>query len=308
MIQYIGEHLWIGRLGQFLIFLAFCSAILSFISYYKSTKEQAEASWKNIGRYAFLVHGSSIFSIIALIFYMMINQYFEYEYVWSHVSSDLPFRYIFSAFWEGQEGSFLLWMFWNVVLGFILMKYAGKWESYVLAIFSVVQIFFVFFLLGIYWGPDDMRIGASPFQLLRDVHFAPIFNSANYLQSIEGTGLNPLLQNYWMTIHPPTLFLGFSSTLVPFAYAMAGLWRKEHTKWMQPALRWSLFSAAILGTGILMGAVWAYEALSFGGYWAWDPVENASLVPWLTLVAGIHTILIARATGHSIRSSYIFLF
>ena len=308
MIQYIGEHLWIGRLGQFIIFLAFCSAILSFISYYKSTKEHAEASWKNIGRYAFLVHGSSIFSIIALIFYMMINQYFEYEYVWSHVSSDLPFRYIFSAFWEGQEGSFLLWMFWNVVLGFILMKYAGKWESYVLAIFSVVQIFFVFFLLGIYWGPDDMRIGASPFRLLRDVHFAPIFNSANYLQSIEGTGLNPLLQNYWMTIHPPTLFLGFSSTLVPFAYAMAGLWRKEHTKWMQPALRWSLFSAAILGTGILMGAVWAYEALSFGGYWAWDPVENASLVPWLTLVAGIHTILIARATGHSIRSSYIFLF
>ena len=121
---------------------------------------------------------------------MMINQHFEYEYVWSHVSSDLPFRYIFSAFWEGQEGSFLLWMFWNVVLGFILMKYAGKWNHMYWLSFSIVQVFFVFFLLGIYWGPEDMRIGASPFQLLRNVHFAPIFNSANYLASIEGTGLN----------------------------------------------------------------------------------------------------------------------
>ncbi|MDV7399460.1 cytochrome c biogenesis protein CcsA, partial [Arthrospira platensis SPKY1] len=100
---------------------------------------------------------------------------------------------------------------------------------------------------------------------------------------MQGSGLNPLLQNYWMTIHPPTLFLGFASTAIPFAYAIAGLWTKEHQAWLKPALPWALFSGAILGTGILMGGAWAYEALSFGGYWAWDPVENMSLVPWLIL-------------------------
>jgi cytochrome c-type biogenesis protein CcmF len=135
---------------------------------------------------------------------------------------------------------------------------------------------------------------------------APIFAQANYLEKVKGQGLNPLLQNYWMTIHPPTLFLGFASTVVPFAYAIAGLWTKKHTEWLRPALNWSLFSGAILGLGILMGGAWAYEALSFAGYWAWDPVENASLVPWLTLVAGIHTNLVARATGYSIRSTYAF--
>ncbi len=109
-----------------------------------------------------------------------------------------------------------------------------------------------------------------------------------------------------MTIHPPTLFLGFASTVVPFAFAVAGLWTGQHKEWLKPALRWSLFSAGILGIGILMGAAWAYEALNFGGYWAWDPVENTSLVPWLLLVAGLHTNLISRATGQGIRATYLF--
>lgn len=104
----------------------------------------------------------------------------------------------------------------------------------------------------------------------------------------------------------PTLFLGFASTIVPFGFAMAGLWTREHKEWLKPALKWALFSGAILGTGILMGGAWAYEVLSFAGYWAWDPVENTSLVPWITLVAGIHTNLVARSTGYSIRSTYGF--
>ena len=108
-----------------------------------------------------------------------------------------------------------------------------------------------------------------------------------------------------MVIHPPVLFLGFASTIVPFAYAIAGLWKKDHS-WTKPALPWSLFSTAILGTGIMMGAAWAYESLTFGGYWAWDPVENASLVPWLVMVSGFHTLLIYNATGHSLRATYMF--
>ncbi len=106
----------------------------------------------------------------------------------------------------------------------------------------------------------------------------------------DGVGLNQLLQNYWMVIHPPVLFLGFASTIVPFAFAIAGLWKKEYGGWTKQALALVIvLRRRILGLGIMMGAYWAYESLSFGGYWAWDPVENASLVPWLILVAGIHT-------------------
>jgi cytochrome c-type biogenesis protein CcmF len=103
-----------------------------------------------------------------------------------------------------------------------------------------------------------------------------------------------------MTIHPPTLFLGFALTVVPFAYAIAGLWKKDFINWIKPALPWTYTGVAILGTGILMGGAWAYEALSFGGFWAWDPVENASLVPWLTLVGAAHVMLVNKIKGQSL--------
>ena len=310
-IQYIGEHLLPGEIGQFAIVVTFVASLLSGIAYFFATqrREQAEANgWLRIGRWAFLTHGAAIFSVIGIIFYLMLSQYFEYQYVQAHVSEELPTKYIFSAFWEGQEGSFMLWMFWHVVLGVILLLRAGKWEAPTLAVLSVIQLFIASMLLGVYigFGEDPTRIGNNPLMLLREVVDAPIFASADYLSQIKGTGLNPLLQNYWNTIHPPTLFLGFASTAIPFAYAIAGLWTGDHKGWLKPALSWGLFSGFILGTGILMGGAWAYEALSFGGYWAWDPVENMSLVPWLILLGGIHTNLIANSTGHSIRSTYVY--
>ena len=121
---------------------------------------------------------------------------------------------------------------------------------------------------------------------------------------MDGSGLNPLLQNYWMTIHPPTLFLGFASTLIPFAFAVGALLRKDYKGWIKPALPWAFFSVMILGTGILMGGAWAYEALSFGGFWAWDPVENSSLVPWLTLVGAAHLILVQKNRGGVLPSAF----
>lgn len=310
-IQYIGEHLGPQRIGQFAILLAFVGALTSLLSYFMATqrRDMAEGlSWRNLGRISFGLHGLAIFTVIALIFHVMINRYYEYQYVWAHVSEDLPFRYIFSAFWEGQEGSFLLWMFWHVVLGGVLMLTARKWEGPTMAILAGVQMYLVSMILGVYvgLGDDPIRIGVNPLMLLRETTDAPIFAQADYVSLIKGNGLNPLLQNYWMTIHPPTLFLGFASTTIPFLFAIAGLWLGDHKGWLKAVLPWALFSGAILGTGILMGGAWAYEALSFGGYWAWDPVENMSLVPWLTLIAGIHTNLIARNTGHSIRSTYVF--
>ncbi len=308
-IQYIGEHLLPGQIGHVFILLAFVASLLATGAYIFATnkRDTAEfASWRKIGRISFSLHTISVFSIIGLIFYVMLNKYYEYHYVFEHVSDDLPFKYIFSAFWEGQEGSFLLWMFWHVVLGMILMFTAKKWESPVLAMISLVQVFVSSMILGIFIG--DYKIGSNPLVLFRDVSPLPLFNNADYVVQLGqfADGLNPLLQNYWMTIHPPTLFLGFASTIVPFCFAIASLWMKDYKGWLKPVLPWALFSGAILGTGILMGGAWAYEALSFGGYWAWDPVENTSLVPWIILVAGIHTNLVARNTGHAIKSTYAF--
>ena len=304
-IQYIGEHLLPGQLGHFFILAAFVSALLSIFSYRKSVLVPTDSSWLRLSRAAWGIHSFSILAVIGILFFLMINQMYEYKYAWDHVSDDLPMKYIFSAFWEGQEGSFLLWMFWHVVLGTVVVFTAKRWEPGVMTWLSVVQLVLVSMIAGVYFA-DDFRMGSSPFLLLRDTMEAPIFNNANYLSMIEGNGLNPLLQNYWMTIHPPTLFLGFASVTIPFCFAMTGLWEKEHTAWLKPVMPWTLFSTGILGLGILMGGAWAYEALSFGGYWAWDPVENMSLVPWLVLLAAMHGNFIARHTGQSIKTTYIF--
>jgi len=173
-----------------------------------------------------------------------------------------------------------------------------------MSVISFAQVLLASMVLGVYLFGH--KIGSSPFSLLRNEMDWPILSRPDYLTLIkDGTGLNTLLQNYWMVIHPPILFLGFASTIIPFGYAMAGFMRKSHD-WLKSAIPWASFSAAILGLGIMMGAAWAYESLSFGGYWAWDPVENASLVPWLTLVAGLHTNMIAKSTGYSLRPTYFF--
>lgn len=306
-MQYLNEHLLPGQLGHLCTVLSFVAALLSTFAYFLATQRRGTADgegWRNIGRFGFLLHGLAVAGIVGSLFFILVKKYYEYQYAWANVSDDLPFQYTFSAFWKEQQGSFLLWSIWHIVLGLVLIFKSGKWETPVMTVVAAAEAVIGCMILGIYFG--DWRMGASAFDLLRDTMDAPIFQQADYLTKIKGNGLNPLLQNYWMTIHPPTLFLGFASTVVPFAFAVAGLWLREHKEWLRPALHWSLFSGAILGTGILMGGAWAYEALSFGGYWAWDPVENASLVPWITLVAGIHTNLVARSTGYSIKSTYFF--
>ena len=134
---------------------------------------------------------------------------------------------------------------------------------------------------------------------------APIFMANPDYVPADGEGLNPLLQNYWMVIHPPTLFLGFALTLVPFSFAIAGLWLKKYSDWIRPALPWAILGGAILGLGIFMGGYWAYETLNFGGYWTWDPVENAVYVPWLVLIATIHTMISYKNSETSLKASII---
>ena len=310
-IEYLGEHLWVGTVGHLSIIMGFVASLFTAFTYYRCTQTRGtelSEGWRTLGRIGWMVHSVCVFSLFGVILYAMSQYYYEYQYVQAHVSDDLPMRYILSAFWEGQEGSFMLWMIWHAVLGMFVWRRDYKWESPVLAVVVLINAVIFSMLLGLYidFGDTVFKIGANPTLLLRNVLELPLFMNADYTSLITGNGLNPLLQNYWMTIHPPMLFLGFASTAFPFAFAIAGLWTGDHKGWLKPATNWSLFSAGVLGTGILMGAIWAYEALSFGGYWAWDPVENASLVPWMLLVAGVHTHLIARNSGYAIRSTYLF--
>lgn len=309
-VAYVGEHLLPGIIGNVFIVITFVASLLATYSFFKATnskEDDQQASWRKLGRLSFIVHGGAAIGIVATLFYILLNHYFEYHYVWQHSSTDLPLRYIFSCFWEGQEGSFLLWLCWHVILGGILLFRADKWELPVMSVISLIQVFLGSMLLGVTYM-DWISIGSNPFILLREhpeMINLPFVQNPNYLSLIEGRGLNPLLQNYWMTIHPPTLFLGFASTSVPFAYAVAGLWTRKYTEWIKPAIPWAYFGILVLGTGILMGGAWAYEALSFGGFWAWDPVENASLVPWLTLVGAGHLMLINKRSASSILITFV---
>ena len=309
-IKYLGEHLWVGQAGHTIILLSFIAAMFAAFSFYKAQKNPQSdegSTWLKMGRWGFILHGLTVFLTIGILIYAMMSKMYEYSYVQRQVSDTLPVYYMFSAMWQGQEGSFLLWMFWHTILGFILIKTAHKWEPYVLATLAGIEAFLMSMLLGSYIPfTDDQKIGSNPFALIRDTMNAPIFNNADYLSLITGQGMNPLLQNYWMVIHPPVLFLGFASVTIPFCFALAGLLSKDHKGWLKPAFRWATSSGFIFGTGILMGAAWAYEALSFGGYWAWDPVENSSLVPWLIGVAAIHAHLIAKSTGRAIGSTYMY--
>jgi len=313
-MEYIGEHLLPGRIGHFFAVLSFASSFVAMIAYFKATnaKDPAEvASWRKMGRIAFRIDVFSVFAVFLTIIYIIQARYFEYNFAWEHSSRALSFKYLLACIWEAQEGSFLLWTLWNCILGLILMRKAGKWETPVMTVISFAQFCVATMIIGLYFF--DQRVGFNPFLLVRQLpqmSAAPIFSRADYLsfpQMQDGQGLNALLQNYWMVIHPPVLFLGFSSTIVPFAFAIAGLWKKQYGDWTRVALPWTLFSACVLGTGVMMGAAWAYESLSFGGYWAWDPVENASMVPWLVMIAGLHTMVVYNATGHSLRATHFFL-
>ncbi|HEX4850987.1 MAG TPA: cytochrome c biogenesis protein CcsA, partial [Puia sp.] len=311
-MDYLGEHLLPGQLGHFFVVLSLVASLVAFIAYFRSSRAiepESQLQWKKLARIAFGIDVLAVFSVFATVYYIVSHHRFEYNFAWEHSNLALSPKYLLACIWEAQEGSFLLWTMWHCVLGTILIFRAGKWEAPVMTVMSFAQLCLATMILGIYFF--GVKVGNNPFLLVRHLFTdAPIFQRADYLsipQMQDGQGLNALLQNYWMVIHPPVLFLGFASTIVPFSYAFAGLWKKDYGGWTKIALPWTLFSACVLGTGIMMGAAWAYESLSFGGYWAWDPVENASLVPWLVLIAGLHTQVIYNATGHSLRATYLFL-
>lgn len=212
-------------------------------------------------------------AMIALFYFLGASQ-FQYEYVSDYTSSDLPIIYKLTALWAGNAGSLLLWTFF-LTLYTVMIMFSRKMKGnpmvpYIVSILLANTVFF-FFILGFV---------AKPFALISPV-------------PAEGNGLNPMLQNPGMIIHPVTLYLGYVGLAVPFAFAMAALIMKNVDDfWIKMTRRWTIIAWLFLSLGNIFGGQWAYVELGWGGYWSWDPVENASFMPWLTATAFLHSVMI----------------
>jgi cytochrome c-type biogenesis protein CcmF len=286
-------HSTVGQIGQACIAAGFASALLAVVAYLFGAKGKIEdrEGWLKIGKIAVAVHATAILGIVACLFQIITGHYYEYHYAWSHSSDHTPVKYMIACFWEGQEGSFLLWAFWVALLLVAIAWSKNDVPPVAFAVMGGVQMMLMAMIAGVELA--GLHIGSSPFTLMREaIVDGPVFAMNPEFVPKDGRGLNPLLQNYWNIIHPPTLFLGFSLTLVPYALSVAQVTGAV----FNPKLlkRWLLVATVVLGIGIMMGAYWAYETLNFGGYWNWDPVENAVYIPWLVLVAALHTLLLPR--------------
>lgn len=248
---------------------------------------RAALIYGRVGVFGSLVTVSALWLMLVALF---LARRFEIAYVFQYSSTSLDTFFTIAASWAGQPGSFALWALFSTIVAVLLVGHTRHFEPYVLTIFMAVQtILLILVLIG------------NPFAPLTDPQTGMLFMPP----PTEGHGLNPLLHNFWMIIHPPVVFLGYALTTVPFAFALGGLLRYDYDGWVVRALPWTLAAWAFLGLGILLGAYWAYETLGWGGYWAWDPVENSSLVPWLVLTALLHSMLVQRTHGGLRRTNVV---
>jgi len=215
---------------------------------------------------------------------------FTVKYVYEYSRRTQPFIYKVSALWGGMDGSLLFWEWLLSLYAYLAMRLNRKKIErlipFTALILFLAQGFFLFLL----------SFKTNPFSQLLGPDKLPI--TAQAAAAMDGNGLNPLLQNLYMAIHPPLLYLGFVGFTIPFAFVLAVLWQKENSPLWLPVVRyWSVYSWLTLGMGIIFGSYWAYIELGWGGYWAWDPVENASLMPWLTGTAFLHSLFMERKRG-----------
>lgn len=295
----------LGIAGKVLLNAAFLTSIIAAIGYflYSRNDDDRYYRWSN---WIFGLKGLLVLAASGILIYLIFTHQFNYYYVYNYTSSDLLNRYLFSAFYGGQEGSFMLWILISTVVGLGLMKWTEKpYRGPVLFFLTFTQIFLLSMISGVSLG--DFQLGASPFRTIaEEMPQAPFIQANPDFVPQEGRGLNDLLKSPWMMIHPPVLFVGFSMMTIPYCFAMAALWKRKYNAWVRPALPWTLGANVALLTAIFLGGYWAYVTLSFGGYWAWDPVENASFVPWLLGTAGIHTMIIQTKSSTSQKASIVF--
>jgi cytochrome c-type biogenesis protein CcmF len=270
------------NLGQVLSWVAFAASLVAGLSFMAAMGGR-ENAWRP-ARIAYRIQWVALLGATAFLWYLLFTHQFQYQYVASYSSRAMPGQYLYAAFWGGQEGTFVLWALITCSLGLVLMRLRHP--------LTAGAMFFLNMPLVMLALVTVMR---GPFLTFPGGRFPT-----------DGQGLNPLLQDPWMTIHPPVLFTGFSSLAVPFAIAMSALVRRDYDGWVKVVLPWTVLSVSVLATGFIMGGVWAYKVLGWGGYWGWDPVENGSFIPWLSNIALLHGLLVQRVTG-SLRRTNFFL-
>jgi cytochrome c-type biogenesis protein CcmF len=271
------------NLGSLAVLLAFCVAIYAVLA----------SVVGRLKRKPFLIVSGerAVYSVWALIslasgilVYSMITGDFRFSYVAQHSNRSMPLLYKFAAWWGGQEGSLLFWSWllstYSAVVVFTNRRKHRDMMPYVVGILMAVQTFFL--ILN--------NFVVSPFKMLA---FDKLITAVP-----DGNGLNPLLQYPAMAIHPPMLYLGYVGFVVPFAFAIASLiTRQPGDAWIHTTRRWTLITWLFQSCGIMLGAAWAYHVLGWGGYWGWDPVENASLLPWLSGTAFLHSVMMQEKKG-----------
>ena len=266
--------------GSVALNLALGFSVISVISLFIYNKYKDERIFLT-GQRSALASSFLIFLSTFILCYQLLISNFDIDYVARYTSLETPTVYKISALWAGQSGSLLFWLFILSIFSVItILQNQSKHHKlmpWITITISVVQIFFLI-LTNFITNP-----------------FNP--TDADFIVR-NGNGLNPLLQNVTMAIHPPTLYLGYVGLTIPFAFAFSALINKElGSIWIKSIRRWTLISWLFLSMGIILGGWWAYQELGWGGYWAWDPVENASFMPWLTLTAFLHSIIIQEKSG-----------
>ncbi len=314
-------------IGSIVLTLALTASLVAMIMYFLTFR-----GYKNTLNFARIAYHSMAILVITastVLLYSILTHDYSLKYVYSYSSNELPKGILAATFWAGQEGSFMLWLLLTSIVGLILQSYSSKrgdLEQRVMVVFTLATTFLLVMVSPMFKSPFSYIWAEPVFIALKDIN--PAFINQSWLQAflfndgangqnfikmnadlhnllassaipvkqfiINGKGLNPQLMNFWMQIHPPILFTGFSMATVPFSFAMAALMKNDYRDWVKQSFPWVLAGAGILGLGIMLGGYWAYEMLGWGGYWAWDPVENSSLIPWLVGVASIHTLLVQR--------------
>src|SRR5579864_2480173 len=271
-----------ATIGSFALLLALALSLYSFLAGMLALFFPGDTLWERVGetarRAGVVVFGAVVLAAIALVVSAFRDD-FTIAYIFHHSNRDLPAPYKFATLWSGQEGSLVFWSLLLAGYGFVLRlryKTDPRLFAYASVVLAAVQIFFL----------SLVNFAANPFGLL-----------AGPLRP-DGSGLNPLLQYPEMVIHPPMLYLGYVGFTIPFAFALGALIMKyPGEKWIHITRRWTMVTWGFLTCGIFLGAHWAYAVLGWGGYWGWDPVENASLMPWLVGTAFLHSVMMQEKRG-----------
>jgi cytochrome c-type biogenesis protein CcmF len=276
-----------GQIGDLTLVITFAMTIMAGISFLITAIGRKNLF--SLGVRAYYLQTTFVTVALGYLLVLFFKHDFSIKYIVEYSSSDLPFFYLLSALWGGQEGTYLFWLFLSTVLGLFILKKARQYTSWGMFFHSLIQIF----LLSI------MVFALSPFRSLAS-------------PPAEGAGLNPLLQDPWMVVHPPVMFVAFALAGIPFALALAALVKRDFSEWLKITLPYVLVTSFMLIVANVLGGYWAYKTLGWGGYWAWDPVENTSFIPWVVSLGLVHGMLIERRSGslrqtNLLGSAFLFL-